>query len=302
MASPSRPGAVASGPHVPLALDPAEELTSGGFGSIIAASAGNRTAFAWTPDGQTLVFSGRRGGVQQLYVRKLQDKVARPLPGTEDAQVFAVSSDGKAVAFWAARTIRRVPLNGGPVAMLVRDIASPEGLDLGPGGRLVYAFNRLIWQVDSGNAPKVLVPIKPRESRHVLPRWLPDGTTVLFTVRYADYSWGREQVVALKSGASQPTVLLEDAADARYVPTGHLVFLRRGQLMAIPFDPVRLTVNGDAVPVLDGVAQALLGSNYRSISGAGQFAVSSAGTWPMCRRIQHFGRPQPSPRWIARDA
>jgi len=31
-------------------------------------------------------------------------------------------------------------------------------------------------------------------------------------------------------------VLVEDAADARYLPTGHLAFVRRGVLMAAPFD------------------------------------------------------------------
>lgn len=41
-------------------------------------------------------------------------------------------------------------------------------------------------------------------------------------------------------------VLLQHAADARYVPSGHLVFLRRGLLMAVPFDVTR--ADGSAGP------------------------------------------------------
>jgi hypothetical protein len=40
---------------------------------------------------------------------------------------------------------------------------------------------------------------------------------------------------------------------ARYVPSGHLVYLRGGSLMAIGFDPVRLATIGSAIPVADRV-------------------------------------------------
>jgi hypothetical protein len=47
-------------------------------------------------------------------------------------------------------------------------------------------------------------------------------------------------VVAQTLATGERKVLLKDAADARYLPTGHLVFLRRGQLFAVPFDVERL--------------------------------------------------------------
>jgi serine/threonine-protein kinase len=51
------------------------------------------------------------------------------------------------------------------------------------------------------------------------------------------------------------------------------VFLRRGVLFAVPFDPERLQVTGNAVPVVQPVAQALTAG-----IGAGQYAVSQTGT------------------------
>ena len=73
--------------------------------------------------------------------------------------------------------------------------------------------------------------------------------------------------------------MLTNGADARYLPTGHLVFMRQGKLFAVPFDTDRLEVRGKPVPVLDEVAQALSGSNTTRVSGAGQFAVASTGTF-----------------------
>jgi len=102
---------------------------------------------------------------------------------------------------------------------------------------------------------------------------------LLYTVRKREWSWGDESVVAQPLPTGDRRVILTDATDARYVPTtGHLLFLRRGALWAVPFDADRLRVRGRAVPILDGVAQALTAGNSAAISGAGQFAVSQTGT------------------------
>jgi len=55
----------------------------------------------------------------------------------------------------------------------------------------------------------------------------------------------------LELATGQRKLLLRDAADARYVPTGHLVFMRRGVLWAVPFDAEGLEVRGAEVPLLD---------------------------------------------------
>jgi Tol biopolymer transport system component len=71
--------------------------------------------------------------------------------------------------------------------------------------------------------------------------------------------------------------LLEDAADARYVPTGHLVFLRQGTLMAVPLDLDKCEVVGLPVPAISGLVQALNFGNPNMNTAAGQFAVSDSG-------------------------
>ena len=45
---------------------------------------------SWSPNGQTLAFIGAHLGAQQVYLRDLASGEAKPLDGTQGAQVFAV--------------------------------------------------------------------------------------------------------------------------------------------------------------------------------------------------------------------
>ncbi len=57
----------------------------------------------------------------------------------------------------------------------------------------------------------------------------------------------------------------------RYVPSGHLVYIHSGTLFAAPFDPGRLEVIGQAVPVLERVSE-------DTTLGTAQIAISETGT------------------------
>ena len=125
--------------HPSLDVRPADELSSTGQEepTFQPTPGGLRTALVWTPDGQGVVFVGRQGGVQRLYVRRLDGAEARPLDNTDGAQVPAVSADGRWVAFWAGGAIRKVPVGGGPVMDLVPGFQDPPwGLAWDARGRL----------------------------------------------------------------------------------------------------------------------------------------------------------------------
>jgi serine/threonine-protein kinase len=65
-------------------------------------------------------------------------------------------------------------------------------------------------------------------------------------------------------------VLIERGTDARYVPTGHLIYALRGTLLAVPFDVARLEVATGPVSLIEGVASgAWTGSTHFSISDTG---------------------------------
>jgi len=67
-------------------------------------------------------------------------------------------------------------------------------------------------------------------------------------------------------------VILENARQARYLSTGHLIYEQSGtgNLMAVPFDLAALEVTGDSVPVVQGVRQ----TQARVVD----FAISENGT------------------------
>jgi serine/threonine-protein kinase len=243
------------------------------------------TLLALTPDGKELVWSGRLNGVPApasatLYSRRLDTGEVRRIPGTEGAVAPVFSPDGRWIAFHAPvdgrRKLRTVPVEGGLAVDLAEWSEPPMGMTWAADGRIfVGRPDRGLQWVSSEGGPlhELTTADRLHEVGHRLPHVLPGGRALLFTAM--PHPWGLEsriEAVTLSTGARK--VVVEDAADARYLPTGHLLFVRRGVLMAARFDLARLELTTTAVPVVKGVSQALdIGGN----SGAAQFAVADSG-------------------------
>jgi hypothetical protein len=114
--------------------------------------------------------------------------------------------------------------------------------------------------------------------RHSTPWLLPGDTALLYTEYQKQWTSGDERVMVLplQSGAA-PRVLLREAADARYLTSGHLAFLRQGTLFVVPFDATTLELRGEPVAVLKDVAQSVVAWDSDDLTLAGQFAVSPQG-------------------------
>ena len=145
--------------------------------------------------------------------------------------------------------------------------------------RVRDARNGGLWRVSAaGGAPEALTTLQPGEYSHRLPHMLPGGRAVIFTISKGAKPWDDTQIVVRSLATGQQTVLVTGGADGRYVSTGHLVYVRLGTLMAVPFDARRLVVTGDARGLVDGVMQAA----NRDLSDmdntlAAQFTVSETG-------------------------
>ena len=101
------------------------------------------------------------------------------------------------------------------------------------------------------------------------PEILPGGKVVLFTAVAAGASEGT--IVAQKPDTGESKVLLEGGTFPDYVSTGHLVYYRLGNLMAVPFDPDRLEVLGTPIPILEGIR------SVGNLRASAQFAISRSG-------------------------
>jgi serine/threonine-protein kinase len=67
--------------------------------------------------------------------------------------------------------------------------------------------------------------------------------------------------------------LIVGGSDARYVPTGHIVYALSGSVYAVAFDVARNEVKGDPVPILAGVKRAA-----GSFTGSADFNFSGNGS------------------------
>jgi serine/threonine-protein kinase len=211
-----------------------------------------------------------------LYVRSLDKDDGHPLSGTEGGSLASVSPDGRWVAYWVDDEIRKVPFAGGPSeTVTAASSMMPTRLSWTESGDLVFDTSDGIHRAGP-SGQRSLTHTTPH-TQHILPLMLPGDRTLLYTSRRRDWSWVDDEIVALDTETSTTRVLLPDADDPRYLPDGHLLFLRRGKLFAVPFDPVTAEVRGAPAAILDGVAEALSGGNVHLVTGAGQFAVSSTG-------------------------
>jgi serine/threonine-protein kinase len=245
----------------------------------------SRRAMVISSDGKFLVYCASEPGPQakpMLYLRKINELEARPIRGTDGGVNPFLSPDDEWVGFWSDRKLMKVPINGGVPAALcdVPDMIS--GASWGPNNSIVFCpgtdeigINRV--SADGGLPEALTKPNKEQgEWSHHLPVYLPYGNGVLFTV--VEHGWDpRPHVAALDLKTSKWKTLLEDAADARYVSTGHLVFLRRGTLMAAPFDPRSLRLIGHPVPVIENIMQSLYSVSNTINTDAGQFSISGSG-------------------------
>jgi serine/threonine protein kinase/Tol biopolymer transport system component len=245
-----------------------------------------RTAIALSPDGRLIVFAALKGESTQLYGRALDRPEATAIAGTEGGEEPFFSPDGAWIGFRASNKIKKVPTAGGASAV-VCDLS--PGMR-GPGGSwaeddvIYFSGNDGIFKVTAagGTPVRVAEPVKATGERLLLPRILPGGKAILFTAVVSDL-WEAARIVvqpldAGTSGDAPRRDLITGGADARYVDSGHLVYMKSGTLMAAPFDLASQQVTGAPVALIENVMQAVNAPNFGDETGAGQFAVSASGT------------------------
>jgi serine/threonine-protein kinase len=243
-----------------------------------------RTAMAISSDGRFIVYSAiaENPGPQvksQLYLRRSDQLEAKPIPGTEGGISPFLSPDDRWVGFWADSKLMKVSIDGG-VPVTLCEAATSFGASWGPENSIVFppgwaGLSRV--SADSGKPEILTTPDKTKgEGSHRLPHFLPGGTGVLFTIMRERHIL-QPRVALLDLKTRKWSVLLEDAADARYVPTGHLVFLRQGTLMVAPFDLKKPQLPGQPVPTISNVMQAINIPYSAWGTAAGQFSISDSG-------------------------
>ncbi|MBZ5572364.1 MAG: serine/threonine-protein kinase [Acidobacteriia bacterium] len=243
---------------------------------------------AISPDGTQVAYALHHGSTTQLYVRSLDRLDATPVAGTDGAYGPFFSPDGQWIGFFAGGKVLKVPVSGGPVVELCSTGAAiqPRGASWGTDGQIyasTSATGGLVRLPAAGGNPQPATTLdeQKKERSHRWPQVLPDGKHVLFTVGTLDspeyYDDSEIDVVDVATG--KRNVVFKGASMALYVPTGHLVFARGGQLYKVPFDAARMQATGDATLLLHDVSG-------DSTTGAAFFSISGTGNLVYVRGVQ----------------
>ena len=239
-------------------------------------------SFAISPDGRTLVFVATSDGLRRLWLRPLDSVDARPLRGTEGANLPFWSPTSQSIGFFADGKLKRIDINGGSLQTLTNAPVAiggswnQDGVILfapGPGAPLFRVLER-------GGEATAATRLDPRQVSHNQPCFLPDNEHFLF------FAEGGEDVSGVYLGSlSSPEIRRLFAADAPavFVPPSQIAFIQQGTLFTRRLDTRSNEPRGDAVPVAQRVG-----------------AVSAAGTGVIAYRATPLREELPQLNWLDR--
>ena len=239
---------------------------------------------AISPDGQTIVYVATRDGKQQLFLRRLGASEGKLIEGTDGARTVLFSPDSEWIAFDKGGELRKAALSGGsPVSICTLSGTGFFGGDWGADNTIVFVpdYNGGLWTVSAnGGTPQALLKTDVEKDRvsYSDPQVLPGGKGVLFTLASGHAVTADDQDIAvLETGATEPRILIRGGSHPRYLPTGHIVYVHDGALLATAADLRTLAVTGTPVSVVEGLGQTWSGDTDYSISANGTL-VYDAGT------------------------
>jgi serine/threonine-protein kinase len=265
-------------------------------GSVL--SRGVAPSVAISPDGRTVAYVAHRDGTPGLYLRALEDLEAKAVPGTESATTAFFSPDGNWIGFQARAQFLKVPVSGGAPALLAGVAAPMRGASWGDDGSVVFSVTTTtgLSQVDADGGETAILTQTDRERRektHRLAEVLPGSEAVLFTLGTGDIATFDEASIAVFSrDTGTYWVLVEGGSSPRYSASGHLLYARAGELLAVPFDKDKLRIRGTPVTVVEDIATSpIYGHAEFALSRNGTLVYARGGAWGNRHRVV----------WVDRD-
>ncbi len=248
-------------------------------------------AIAVSPDGKRMVYVGGLGAARRLHLREINKVKSRELPETKGAEFPFFSTDGKSIGFGADGKLKTLFLDGGKPRILC-DAPSFAGGTWCSDNSIFFtpSWIKGIWKIsaDGGIPEQITTPQSDGVYGHWSPEALPSGEAVLFTAW--NTTLNDAQVVVFSRETGELRILVTGASNARYSPTGHLLYAQSGTLVAAPFDIKKLKL-GDSRPVIDGLQQ-------NPETGVAPFSFSEDGLLYYVRGGQWLARRQLV--WISR--
>jgi Tol biopolymer transport system component len=227
-----------------------------------------------SPDGTRFLYLARSaGGPLRLYTRRLDQTKAVELGGTDGAASPFFSPDGRWVAFFDGRRLKKISVDGG-AAVPLGEFNIFAGASWGDDDNLVVGsgLDKGVLRLSSkGGAQETVLELGGDELFHSFPQVLPGAKAALIAVYGTPPGVDKANIEVFSFVDRRRKTLVRGATSPRYLMSGHLVYTNRNTMFAMPFDLDTLETRGTAVPVLDDVA-------FDASASFAQFDVSRGGT------------------------
>ena len=237
---------------------------------------GDGNELVLSPDGNSVVFLVGDSGSSRLFLQRLDQLEAVPIPGTEGAKRPFFSPDSEWVAFNADGNLKRVALAGGEPFNVCEDCAYPGSSGAWHGETIVFMMNYALWEIPAtGGVSPVLVaePNTERgETRYNRPDFLPNGKAVVFELRRNGTATTDADIALLDLETKDVIILAEEGTDPQYLSSGHVLYARESTLFSLRLDADQLQPVGQPTPVEQQVLRYSGGSSQFSVSSNGVFA------------------------------
>jgi eukaryotic-like serine/threonine-protein kinase len=214
--------------------------------------------FAVSGDGTRFAFATDEG----IAYRDAGQREYRLLPGTENGESPSFSPDGAWLVYSMNGVLRKIAVAGGaPVALFSTDSISAGRVSWGDDGSIVFETGSVLAVIPPAGALRVLRKATAAEQ----PRLTSDGRGVL----YVD-NRQRARLMYYDLALDTAFTVLEEAAEAQLLPTGHLLYGSSSSgLYTIRFNQAKRAVEGAPSPVV---------LDMQSNGGVAPFVVTSNGT------------------------
>tara|TARA_B110000116_G_C16782287_1_gene559024 strand:+ start:145 stop:2325 length:2181 start_codon:yes stop_codon:yes gene_type:complete len=224
---------------------------------------GMRTELGLSNDGSRLVFNsyGESGGINIniLELDSLDPILVQDVNLSYDLGYCncggpSFSPDGEWILYVENSLLHRVRSEGS-APQEISDIESTFGAHWVDGNTILYTNFRdgkLYRMTSAGRSPELVQGQIDLGLVHSFPYQINSDGALIYTI-HPNESVSLGNIYLLDPAIGQSTLLIEDAFNAKYATSGHIVFVRDGSIWAVPFDESSLKIVGEEVPMITGV-------------------------------------------------